>query len=159
MQELQKRISQNTASFSVGNIGARIVAGMLLGVVVVAVLATPIAAIAEGDMTSNDIVIPDSSCHERWRWQEGYYSINSIPYTQVKWTANSCGYLIRDRTECQLFLGNKYDTAPGGTVKAVNLKSRTYCHNSTDALIRGEYQWKRPGANWSAWKTFWKGSN
>ena len=156
MKELTKRISQNTASFRVENIGARIVAGMLLVVVVVAVLAAPVAAVADsGDIAAGDIVIPDV-CHSTWRWQVGFYGYAGIPYSQVKWTSNPCGDFIRDRSECVHVNGNTYDTDPSGIVKRVGLKARTYCHTGYDSLKRGEYQWKRPGGQWSAWKTFWK---
>jgi len=158
MKELIKRVSQNAATFRAGTIGARIVAGVLFVVVVGAVLATPVAALAaaaDSEMVAGGGSIDAGTCHESWIGHHG--SRNLVDYTQVKWTANSCGYLIRERTECEVLITNAhYDTAPSGIVSAVGIKARTYCHNGWDSYRRGEYQWKRPGGQWSAWKTFWK---
>jgi len=155
MNTVTKSILQNITFFKRGNFSTRLVASVLLGVVVVAQLATPVAAVAAVPDSQGDMVIPDASCHVTWTWQVGNQGVEQTPYSQIKWTANPCGYLIRNRSQCLKVFGGKYYTAPSGIVKRVGLKARTYCNNMWQDLKKGQYQWKRPGGEWSPWITFW----
>ena len=158
MKELTKRISQNTASFRAGTIGARILASVLLVVVVGAVLATPIAALADSEMVADGGFVDAGACRSQWKFDHAQFALR--PWSEVGWKSNPCGDLIRGRTRCETFpVLTHYNTAPSGIIvnTGKNVWGKTNCKADDGGILRGEYQWRRPGAGkqWSAWKTFW----
>jgi len=161
MNTVTKSILQKTASLSTGNLGARLVASVLLGVVTVVILATPVAALAASSVvTTDEGVIPDA-CHSHWKWKHGStVGIDTINWTEVEWTSNPCRNSIRARTVCESIFGSPpvhgphYDAPKSNATAKVNVWVRSNC-NRGDASVYGQMQWRRPGGLWSKWKTYW----
>ncbi len=131
--------------------GKRIVTRLVLAVLLGGVFITAQA-------TTQTAPVAAATCHSHWIWHHGNRGFT--PYTEVKWTSNRCGNLIRNRSICFNRPLHTYPTDPSGIVVKVGLKARTYCKNSDYNIYKGQMQWRRPGPGrqWSAWKTFWTAS-
>ncbi len=154
MRKFIESISSYASTFKIGKrVGLRMLAIVLFGAVVIAAQLAPAANASAAD------------CHSKTtKGSFGFRGIQFIPYTQIKWESNPCGNLLRERTIC--IKGgipyHHYISKPSGIIVKVGLKARSYCRQniyngmSTDGVLKGQYQWRRPGPGreWSAWKTF-----
>ncbi len=140
---------------TVKSVGLRVLAALLLASVFITAQSTAQTPVAAA---------PAAVCHSTWKGNHGHRGlVFPTGWTEVKWTSNPCRNLLRGRTQCVRGFdsGTYYVTKPGGVVVAAGRHaptSRTYCHNKSDYLCRGELQWRRPGPgrHWSAWQNWWR---
>ena len=121
----------------------------------------PIAS-AQGSTTnsgSDSVTLatrPGVTCTSYWKWYV-YYPVlptPTAPYSQVEWTSNSCGFYIKDRSQCLTTLFQYYWTY-SGYVKSTYLWDGAKCSNNLDAINQAQQSFRAPGGNWSTWKTYW----
>lgn len=76
-------------------------------------------------------------------------------YSQVKWTTNSCGWLIQDRSKCRNAQVQTIFTY-SGKVKAVGLWDRASCTSAYSQIIAAAYRTSsNGGTTWTSWVTYW----
>ena len=76
-------------------------------------------------------------------------------YSWVEWTANSCGWLLEERSFCKSTIDGSTLWSTSGVVKAVGLMDTSYCP-ADYRITRGEKRTSSDGGStWTTYVTFW----
>jgi hypothetical protein len=94
-------------------------------------------------------------CTSYWQWKVGFGVSTSNAYSEVRWTNNSCGFVIEDRSVCEGASNHDYDTY-SGRVRNTYVWDRASCKSWVDAIIHGAKEYLT-GTGWVPFKTYWNG--
>jgi hypothetical protein len=109
----------------------------------VAVASTPVLQLTISGSSSTP------RCGEYWSWK--VYRGTS-QWSAVKWTENSCGWAIQDRSRCWAnVVGNKYYYS--GIVVGAGIWDRATC--GSNRVINAAAAHVRVGGTWDSYGTYW----
>jgi hypothetical protein len=105
--------------------------------------------------TTGTSPVTGKRCTSTWKWKVGFGLSTGADYSEVEWTANSCGFVIQDRSRCEGIYNNTYDTFSGKVV-ATYLWDKAKCNAWVDAIHHGAKRYET-ATSWTSYVTYWSG--
>jgi hypothetical protein len=118
--------------------------------------ASPALADPAGGGTAISGAVPGADACNEASTGSGNQAFNGTDASSwVEWTANSCNWLIEERSFCESTVNGNTLWSTSGVVKAVGLKDSSSCPSGYD-ITRGEKRTSSDGGTiWTTYVTFW----